>query len=247
MDEIFARATARPSLFVFAHPDDETVALGARLGRFRSATLVTVTDGAPRNEDDSRAHGFASLDEYRRARREELQGALRLAEFDGEALCFDIPDQEASHHLVEISRRLRELLRRMRPEVVFTHPYEGGHPDHDACAFAVHRAGAPTIVEAAFYHAGPQGIETGRFLVPPWFTYQLSDSEADAKRALFACFPSQRETLSNFDPRSESFRIAPEYDFHRPPHPGRVFYESFNWGMTAERFCELARKADRAL
>jgi hypothetical protein len=48
------------SMLVFAHPDDEVVALGARLGRFQSALFVHVTDGAPRNEQESRAYGFAS-------------------------------------------------------------------------------------------------------------------------------------------------------------------------------------------
>lgn len=34
------------TLLVFAHPDDKTVALGARLGRFDAAHFVHVTDGA---------------------------------------------------------------------------------------------------------------------------------------------------------------------------------------------------------
>src|SRR5437764_14611302 len=45
-----------PTILVFAHPDDETVALGARLGRFARAHFVHVTDGAPRTEQDSRWH-----------------------------------------------------------------------------------------------------------------------------------------------------------------------------------------------
>jgi N-acetylglucosamine malate deacetylase 2 len=59
---------------------------------------------------------------------------------------------------------LRDLLEQHRPEVIVTHSYEGGHPDHDACAFAVHHAleltraqPVPVIVEASFYHIGPQG------------------------------------------------------------------------------------------
>src|SRR6185312_5372260 len=32
------------AMLVFAHPDDEVVGLGARLGRFRSACFVHVTD-----------------------------------------------------------------------------------------------------------------------------------------------------------------------------------------------------------
>src|ERR1700740_2149628 len=74
--ETFARATATekdprpmpPALLFYAHPDDETIALGARLGRFRNAHLVHVTDGAPHNENIPRAHGLNSVSQYRHAR-----------------------------------------------------------------------------------------------------------------------------------------------------------------------------------
>ncbi len=36
-------------MIVVAHPDDETIGLGAQLRRFEDALLVHVTDGAPRD------------------------------------------------------------------------------------------------------------------------------------------------------------------------------------------------------
>ena len=44
-------------------------------------------------------------------------------------------------------------------EQVITHPYEGGHPDHDACAFAAraavrHSANKAKLMEFTSYHAG---------------------------------------------------------------------------------------------
>ena len=53
--------------------------------------------------------------------------------------------------------------------VVLTHAYEGGHPDHDAVAFAVHRAARRTsaaVVEMPFYHAGPDGVARQVFAMP---------------------------------------------------------------------------------
>ena len=52
-------------------------------------------------------------------------------------------------------------------DLVLTHAYEGGHPDHDAVAFAVSGGGAArgsdaadtTVVEMPFYHAGPGGLD----------------------------------------------------------------------------------------
>ncbi len=248
-------------VMVFAHPDDETVALGGRLGRFRRARLIHVTDGAPRNGYDSRAYGFASVEDYRNARTCELQAALRLAGMPSPASeCLEIPDQEASQRLLYLVHRLRAILRIARPEVIFTHPYEGGHPDHDACAYAVHRAVAwlrcnggmiPSIVEGAFYHAGPAGIETGCFLPHPdnprEIVRMLSPEEQKQKRDLLDCFTTQKNTLSSFGVELERFRMAPEYGFEQCPHPGPVFYDGFPWGTTSTCFCELVREADAAL
>lgn len=255
-------STSMPkALLVFAHPDDEVIALGARLGRFQAAHLVHVTDGAPRNQQDSRAHGFASLEEYRDARAGELRTALNMAGLsDAASECLDIPDQEASLQLLPLTLRILRLCIEHQPEVLFTHPYEGGHPDHDACAFAVAHAAAllrvqgektPVIIEGAFYHAGPNGIETGCFLPYPSETqeaaYRLSAEERLRKQALLACFTTQQETLSCFKIEEERFRVAPEYNFRRPPHAGPVFYDGFPWGMTSQRFCELAAEAENAL
>jgi len=264
--EMLHRATAREgdtgavprTLMVFAHVDDETIALGARLHRFGSAHLVHVTDGAPKNEHDSRAHGFSSLADYRAARVAELGCVLQLAGVGAMSReCLGIPDQETSLQLVELARALAARIERHRPEVIFTHPYEGGHPDHDACAFGVRYAveiarirPEPLVVEAVFYHAGPHGIETAEFLAPPQPTgevfYELSPAEQQTKAALIACFRSQQQTLQGFSLTHERFRIAPRYDFTTPP-AAAVFYDRFPWGMTAQRFCELATLAEASL
>ena len=53
---------------VVAHPDDETLGCGAQLARLRGVTLVHITDGAPRNTRDGRAHDFKTLYAYEAAR-----------------------------------------------------------------------------------------------------------------------------------------------------------------------------------
>lgn len=249
------------SMVVFAHADDETIALGARMERFRGAQFIHVTDGAPLNEEDSRAHGFQSLDDYREARATELKTMFRQAGLDDvSCVSLSFRDQEASLSLAEITRQIAQQIAAREPEIIFTHPYEGGHPDHDACAFAVHHAvemnrarggGRPLILEAPFYHAGLNGFESGSFLrLDGWMpdiSYELSEEERERKRKLIACFATQSETLKGFDDAWERFRIAPVYDFTRPPHKGKLLYEHYPWGMTAERFCELAAEAEAEL
>jgi LmbE family N-acetylglucosaminyl deacetylase len=267
--ELFVRATlaigsgieAPAAMLVFAHPDDEVIALGARLARYRSALIVHVTDGAPRNEADSRVHGFSSPDAYRACRQKELDRAMEGAGLEkAERILLPFADQEASLHLTQLTCILYKLLTIYDPAVVFTHPYEGGHPDHDACAYAVQRAvtqlqvvgrHTPMIIEAPFYHLGVHGMETGYFLPHSEKIEEiccfLSVEEQRHKQALFACFPSQQEMLRCFSLEWERFRIAPHYDFQKPPHNAPVFYDQFSWGMTSQRFCELVCAADAIL
>ena len=257
-------------LLVLAHPDDEVLALGGRLERLAHSRILTVTDGAPADGADARHHGFPSLDAYRAARQEELAAALADAGLTPQVLLptDDLPpvpvsDQTAAHHLVALSRAVARVVTAFAPEAVLTHPYEGGHPDHDACALAVHagvalsqrmRASgeipgrAPLIVETPFYHTGENGsMRTGVFLesteAAPSVKAELSPEEQENKRRRLACFRSQAETLAQFESKRELFRIAPAYDFTAPPHTGTLFYEQFPWGMSGARFRELAAEA----
>lgn len=250
-----------PTMLVFAHPDDEVIAVGARLEWLREALFVHVTDGAPADEEDSRAHGFASLEAYREVRERELARAFALAgvaEAHRESLGY--ADQSAAHRLLGLTRDVFGLLVKHRPQMVMTHPYEGGHPDHEACAFAVRHAVdeatrcgvcAPAIVEACFYHQGPQGICTGEFLssadAVEEIVFRLSAEESERERRLLECFATQQETLQYFRTDMERYRLAPQYDFARPPHDGPVFYDHFSWGITSARFCELAGAAEEML
>jgi LmbE family N-acetylglucosaminyl deacetylase len=245
---------------IVAHADDEVIGAGARLPRLCRATFVYVTDGAPRDLRDARAAGCATRDAYARVRRRELGAALALAGIAPEQRReLGYVDQEASLHLVGLSRRLAALLRELQPQVVLTLPYEGGHPDHDATAFAVHAAcrmleqgglPPPALIEMTSYHNSASGIEVYEFLPCAGCrarTCVLTAAERAFKRRLLACFPTQRQTLSLFPSAIERFRPAPRYRFTEPPHQGCLFYEQFPWGMTGERFRGLAGRAMEAL
>jgi N-acetylglucosamine malate deacetylase 2 len=247
---------APATAIIVAHPDDEVVGVGARLPRLRQAVFIHVTDGAPRDLHDATAAGFATRLDYARARRRELTAALALAGIKPEQTReLGCVDQEAALQLVDLSRRAAAMLRELQPEVVITLPYEGGHPDHDATAFAVHAAcrllesqhmPPLALIEMTSYHNSPIGIEVCDFLPSSGCeatTLVLSEAERDFKRRLFACFPTQQRTLSLFPIAIERFRLAPRYRFTQPPHQGALFYEHFPWGMTGERFRCLARQA----
>lgn len=255
----------RPAvMLVAAHPDDETIGAGAQLHRFERLLIVEVTDGSPARLADARGAGFASRHAYAAARRRELLAALHTGAVPAERLLeLGVVDQEACLDLPGLTRMILRQLWDFQPDAILTHPYEGGHPDHDACAFAVQEAcrtmdrahlNPPARIEMAGYHAriGEFGVEmsTGSFLSAPACVELelLLDLEARTlKRRMFACFRTQQAVLAGFPVETERFRTAPLYDFTLPPHSGELFYEQFDWGMSGKRWRELAGEALREL
>jgi len=249
------RAIAERVIIVVAHPDDETIGIGAQLSRLGDALLVHVTDGAPRDGRDARSHGCASVAEYAARGRAELAAALAAGGAGPiRRLGFDCVDQEAAWMLPALIERIALLLRSERPQAVFTHSYEGGHPDHDAAALAVHAscrlmAGAglpvPAIIEMALYHRRGGRLVRGGF-VPAGravTTIALDREECRRKRRMVAAFATQSAVLADFDLAAERFRSAPDYDFGRPPHPGELHYETLGWGVTGDDWRRAAAAA----
>src|SRR4051794_33838884 len=123
--------SARDLAIIVAHPDDETIGCGAQLRRFREATIVVVTDGAPRNCDDARRHRLSGVEAYAARRFGELRRALALADVsERNVIVLGISDQTAALRLAELTHAIYYLLVQRKIGVVLTHAYEGGHPDH---------------------------------------------------------------------------------------------------------------------
>jgi LmbE family N-acetylglucosaminyl deacetylase len=254
-----ARTGAGPTpqvTFVVAHPDDEVIGAGGTLlPRCPNCTIIHVTDGAPGNLRDASSAGFVTRHDYSNARRQEAAEALSLAGISiGQIVELELADQQSSYELVALARLLANRLRGIAPDVVITHPYEGGHPDHDSTAFAVHAARqlllaegtSLQLIELTSYHGGNGTTVSCDFLPDaecPSITFALSQAERELKCRMFQCFRTQREVLRWFGVDVERFRRAPSYDFTRAPHAGQLYYENFDWGVSGAHWRQLAQAA----
>jgi N-acetylglucosamine malate deacetylase 2 len=245
-----------------AHPDDEAIGAGAVLRSLPDVTVVHVTDGAPRDEGYAESRGYPNRHTYARARREEVIAALSLIGVPPERIRgLGFVDGEATLHLVELSHRIADIIEELRPDVVLTHPYEGGHSDHDATAFAVHlavgivkREGTPPplLIEFTSYHNFKGRRRLFDFL--PFGsskvkTVELSEEDKEIKRQMFEAFESQRALLHTIPIEVERFRAAPRYLFTVPPHEGTLEYERVckkitgaEWRAHAEKALEKLRR-----
>lgn len=255
-------AKCLPSSMLFcAHPDDEILGAGILISYLKGKIdIVTVTDGAPKNLADTFAAGFASREAYSNARFEEQAKALMYAGVKrSQCHRLSFSDQEASFQMPAICYRIVELIESKKPDIVFTHAFEGGHPDHDATAFAVWAAIAflkkrrikpPLVIEYACYH-GNGGAEMvyNQFLYSKGtqWTINLNPKEINFKKSMIDCYISQWKTLSSFTLVAENFRPMPNHDFYRPPHHGILLYEFHDWGMSAQMWNKLAVDAAKIL
>ena len=244
-----------PLALVVAHPDDETIGLGPLLKLMRGAHAVHLTDGARRDLRGVRAAGFRSSADHAAARAAELARVLDLVNIRPERRhCFPIGDQQAFRHMPTIAAALCAYFETRGIEAVFTHPYEGGHVDHDACACAVamacermeHRGlRPPAVLEMAFYFESEHGLVTQRFpdeseedVVIPF-----DQAEALMRDEMLAAHASQAAILGLFRQPVARLRLAPNYDFRRPPNRGHVFYQRFIEDVTPADWLMAAHEA----
>jgi LmbE family N-acetylglucosaminyl deacetylase len=177
-EQVFALMTFQHRLLIaYAHPDDESFGLGAMIAAYVArgveVTLICATNGERGAVKPEFLEGFNSVKELRLSELDKavkILGLQRLVLLDykdsgmmGSETAED-PDCLWQAPQEEVTRRVVEVLRDVRPQVVVTfNKYGGyGHPDH----IAIQRAATE-----AFYLAGDESYDTGQPAYAPQKLY----------------------------------------------------------------------------
>jgi N-acetylglucosamine malate deacetylase 2 len=237
-DEAIARTIAagcvagcRIALLV-AHHGDEIIGVGAQLPRWASdLTCVYATDGSPAGGPEPRTAGFSDRHLYARARAEESRDALRIAGIAwSQVREFGFTDRSLVYRLEDLDRAVQRFVADLQPDIILTHAFEGGHPDHDALSLvarsvahqSLHHGRAVAILEFAGYAKGPDGtLVTNRFVGPPDApAHRLPVRAGDRRRKtlMVQSFRTPQLTLAPSDTGEEWLRAAPAYDYRQPPN-----------------------------
>jgi N-acetylglucosamine malate deacetylase 2 len=237
--EAIEQLTRGRTLVLVAHADDEAITCGALLQRMKHPFIVFATDGAPNDKYFWERYG--SRERYAEVRRQEAAAAMAaigVGDYDFVRLA---EDQELFRNLADAAERLRSMVNSFQPDAILTSAYEGGHPDHDACAFLAAEVGrwmGVPVFEAPLYNRFEGVGHKQQFIIGEYGEpLGVTEQERMRKAQMFACYESQGDLLGFFDIDREIFRKQHAYDFSQPPHPGKLNYEVWQWPMTGADVC----------
>jgi N-acetylglucosamine malate deacetylase 1 len=183
-------------LAIGAHADDIEIGMGATIAKLvamgRAGALLDLSDAsmgtrgtpAQRLEEASAAAGILGI-------------AIRRN--------LGLRDGFLQPHEPDAVRRLVEVLRDLRPRVLFTHPLRDRHPDHEACAALVREAcfksglqrfpaaGSPWRPKRIFHWLGARDGEPD-FCVDVTEFWEIRRAALEAYPTQFASLPGMPQT-----------------------------------------------------
>lgn len=224
-------------LAFFAHPDDAEFLCAGTLARLRARGLtmhfatMTAGDG-----------GSAALPPAEIARIRLSEAAQAAALLDGThqwagaqdlLICYDQPTL----------RRVIEIVRRVNPQLVFTHSPQDYLLDHEvtsqlvraACfaasvpnvqTLAAHPAAATAHVPHLYYSDALEGKDSFGTPVPPGFYVDISDV-IETKAQMLACHASQRDWLLRQHGMDQYLQAMRDWSAQRGAEAGVAYAEAF--------------------
>src|SRR5687768_2669734 len=150
---------------VFAHPDDESLAMGGTLARYAHAgvdvSLVCATRGEWGLISDP---AFATRENLSEVREQELRAACQVLGIS-QLHFLDCPDSDVNHtDWPEVEGKIVRHIRGLQPDVIVTFGPDGlyGHPDHIAVSTLTTAAFRSAAEADQFSEQLEQGLEPHR-------------------------------------------------------------------------------------
>lgn len=220
-------ATESPVLYLFAHQDDEILALPKLIHDVkegRPVHAVWITDGS-RSANPVR-------------REQESRAVMKLVGVPESHLHFlGFPDQKSHLYLPAIHEKLSLIVPQQAFAEIVSPAYEGGNIDHDVAAFLAAQMAGPRHLEYPLYNRYRGHRRVGVFL-PGWQSEEHFAPMDAGTRALISAaikqYRSERLSLwllqfvadkKGLLDRGVPFRVAPAYDFLRRPIDEPCDYE----------------------
>ncbi|MHC8509260.1 MAG: PIG-L family deacetylase [Rhodospirillales bacterium] len=224
-------------LILSPHPDDEAAGACAFIARARAAgariSVLHLTTGVPAAETlwpwERGAH--AGRVRRRRAEAEAAAAALGVetagfSDRPTRALRFSM---DAAY--TEIDTALGAL-GALGADALWVPAYEGAHADHDAAnVLASAFTDRLAVFEFAEYTFAGGRVRSHTFIETRGGeeVITLSPAEAAEKRRALSIYASEAGNLNYIKTGQEAIRPLAAYDYSRPPHAGRMFYQRFQW------------------
>ena len=231
-----------------AHQDDLEIASGGLINKIvlegGRVSVVYTTNGAPNNPLYYPRWGISEPTKYSELRRAESLNALsKLGLKESDATFLDFPDQSLIHNLDRGIEIISSLIESIKPAVIITPAYEGGHPDHDATRFMVEESlkgnKKSENWEYTEYNLYNGQINLFKFLEGGLIEQLILDEQTRrTKMDAFECFVSQRKYIDPFLSskvmKREQFRRWRREDFTSLPHERPLHYETVNIKVNPE-------------
>lgn len=221
-------------LVLIPHPDDEVVGVAAAIARARakgSRVYALYLGHGCIARDTLWPWQRADYDVRITARMDE---AAKAAEFLGLTVVgcnHNRAAREIWPQLEQVMDEVRTAIRSCAPDCIWVPAYEGGNPDHDALnALAATITDIP-VYEFAEYHFAGGEPHSNHFIQPRAsdLVISLTPEEQKMKREALALYQSEVGNLGAIDVTQESLRTLAPYDYTARPHPGKLWYERFQW------------------
>ncbi len=118
-------------LSIFPHPDDETMAIGGTLTKYSRELGTRITVVSATRGEAGETNNVCSQAELGAQRSQELIAAMGYLGIK-DVRFLDLPDGGLDIQVENLTLKVRELLKIIKPDVVITYDQSGlyGHPDH---------------------------------------------------------------------------------------------------------------------